>query len=117
MKSNVVVAVFMLMAINISAQTLIATSNNSQATANHNQRKIVRDSFENVYVIYADIIENNPVIMGLRYEEVSDTWSDPEEIAPGQNPTLSVSKMINFSWFMNPVALNPKFYTCHPLIL
>lgn len=108
MKSNVVVAVFMLMAINISAQTLIATSNNSQATANHNQRKIVRDSFENVYVIYADIIENNPVIMGLRYEEVSDTWSDPEEIAPGQNPTLSVSNDDKFFLVYESSGIEPQ---------
>lgn len=98
----------MLMAINISAQTIIATSNNPQATANHNQRKIVRDSYDNVYVIYADFIENNSVIMGLQYEPDSDTWSDPVEITPGQNPTLSVSDDDKFFLVYESIGIEPQ---------
>jgi len=49
--------VFLLTAFEISAQTLIATSNYTHATANHNQRKIVRDKADNVYVVFVDSTE------------------------------------------------------------
>jgi len=41
---------------------LITTSNYTHATANHNQRKIVRDKAVNVYVVFVDSAEQGKTI-------------------------------------------------------
>jgi hypothetical protein len=73
-------------------QTQIATSNHSVATYGHNQRKIVRDWQENIYVVYTDIVENDIVIMGLRYDQASEEWSTPQIILSGNAPTLAIDQ-------------------------
>lgn len=79
-----------LMSLNVSAQTLIATSNHYDATANSNQRKIVRDYDDNVYVVFTDIEEDVNIIKGINYDAESDEWSEAEIIAAGQSPTLAI---------------------------
>lgn len=79
-----------LLNLNVSAQTLIATSNYYDATANSNQRKIVRDYDDNVYVVFTDIEEDVNIIKGVNYDVESDEWSETEIIAVGQSPTLAI---------------------------
>ena len=50
--------IFLLQTFVLQAQTLIATSKHPEATANHNQRKIVRDTADNIYVVYQNILSN-----------------------------------------------------------
>lgn len=73
------------------AQTLIATSNHGYATAHHNQRKIVRDSADNLYVAYLDYDAPHSIIKGVVYNSDSGLWGDPFEIIEGDNPTLAIS--------------------------
>ena len=55
---NIFVFIILLIALqNIQSQTLIGTSNYQFATANHNQRKIVRDAEDNMYIVYVDSTE------------------------------------------------------------
>jgi hypothetical protein len=92
MKTISVFLVIILNGLNINAQTLISTSLSSQATANQNQRKIVRDTAGNIYVVFADI--NNPVnvIRGVIYDSSTGAWNDAPFLFNGKNPTLSLSK-------------------------
>ncbi|PLX07455.1 MAG: hypothetical protein C0596_11005 [Marinilabiliales bacterium] len=85
--------------INLYGQTLIATSSHPDATANHNQRKIVRDTLDNVYIVYQDIIEGDTVIMGLYFDRMSEIWTTPTQITTGKNPTISISKDCIFHLF------------------
>jgi hypothetical protein len=92
MKKIFIYIVLLFAAYEIHAQTLIATSSSSEATANHNQRKIVRDSFDNVYVVFADSIDGTKVIKGLWFDKNRNSWSDAKTIAEGTNPTISITK-------------------------
>lgn len=74
------------------SQTQIATTNHSTATYSHNQRKIVRDWQENIYVVFTDILDDNIVIMGVQYDQLSDSWSDPFLITEGNSPTLAIDQ-------------------------
>jgi hypothetical protein len=85
--------VFLLTVFEIPAQTLIATSNFTHATANHNQRKIVRDMADNVYVVFVDSTEQGKTIKGVKFEESTGIWSDVINIVKGSNPTLSISSI------------------------
>jgi hypothetical protein len=82
---------------NISAQTLIASSNSIEATANHNQRKIVRDSLDNVYVVFVDSTEQGKIIKGLWLNKQVNDWTSATEIVNGTNPSLSINKYGKFS--------------------
>lgn len=84
--------IFLLQTFVLQAQTLIATSNHPDATANHNQRKIVRDTADNVYVVFQDIINEDTVIKGLYLNRITELWSEAEFICSGKNPTLAISK-------------------------
>jgi hypothetical protein len=79
------------------SQTLIATSNSSEATANHNQRKIVRDSLENVYVVFVDSTDQGNLIKGLWMNNQTDIWSSVSEITKGTNPSISIDKFGKFN--------------------
>lgn len=81
----------LLLSCTLPAQTLIATSNHPNATANHNQRKIVRDTADNVYVVYQDIFSNDTVIMGVFLNRETGIWCEPFQICEGKNPTLAIS--------------------------
>jgi hypothetical protein len=97
MKKTIICLLLLYLVINLDAQTLIATSHSNEATANHNQRKIVRDSLDNVYVVFADSTEQGKIIKGLWLNRQSKEWSPAVEIAEGTNPTLSVNKYGKFS--------------------
>jgi hypothetical protein len=91
MKNLLLFAVVSVFAIQSFAQTLIATSNHTQATANHNQRKIVRDTDENIYVVFVDWVDQKSVVKGVRYDRSLQQWGEPYFIADGTNPTLAIS--------------------------
>lgn len=76
----------------IQAQTLIATSLSSNATANHNQRKIVRDSLQNIFVVFTDSVNQQMMIKGVKYDKNTSQWGSAINITNGNNPTLSISK-------------------------
>ena len=90
MKNLCMLALAVISAMSISAQTFIGNSSNPYATAHHNQRKIVRDAFDNVYVVYADGTGLNRVIKGVVYNSSGGAWSYPVVIASGTNPTLAI---------------------------
>ena len=91
MKKYLLLTVITLLAVGVNAQTLIATSTHPGATANHNQRKIVRCSNHNIYVVYVDIDNPESVIKGVFYDSGSGQWNDAFEIIDGKNPTLSIT--------------------------
>lgn len=88
--------VLMLALLEVQAQTLIATSNYSNATANHNQRKIVRDSLDNVYVVYTDSTESGKIIKGVWLNKVTNHWVEATKIVDGSNPSLSINRKGQF---------------------
>jgi len=88
--------VLMIAIFEVQAQTLIATSNYSNATANHNQRKIVRDSLDNVYVVFTDSTESGKVIKGVWHNKVTNQWNKATKIVDGCNPSLSINKKGQF---------------------
>ena len=91
MKKYLILTIISLLAVDITAQTLIATSNHPEATANHNQRKIVRDSNDNIYVVFVDTNNQESVIKGVMYDNIAGQWNNAFEIINGQNPTLSIN--------------------------
>lgn len=97
MKKQIIYLILLLAALEIDAQTLIATSNSIEATANHNQRKIVRDSLDNVYVVFVDSTEQGNITKGLWLNKQSNEWSSTVDIVEGTNPTLSINKYGKFS--------------------
>jgi hypothetical protein len=115
MKKPIIFLLFLFVAINLDAQTLIATSNSIIATANHNQRKIVRDSLDNVYVVFVDSTEQGKIIKGLWLNRQSNEWSSTVEIVEGTNPTLSINKYGKFSLiFESNDSLSVICYTSSP---
>ncbi len=74
----------------IYSQTLIGTSSYPFATANHNQRKIVRNSIDNIYIVFVDSTIIGKVINGVNYDSNTGNWSDVNFIADGENPTLTI---------------------------
>lgn len=91
MKKLLLLTIVSVFAMQCFAQTLIATSNHTQATANHNQRKIVRDSDENIYVVFFDWVDQQNVVKGVSYDRSAQQWGDPFFIAHGTNPTLAIT--------------------------
>jgi len=91
MKKFFIISAFVMLSVNIIAQTLIATTFNQDATANHNQRKIVRDSNGNIYIVFVDLINQVSIIKGVMYDNPSGQWKTPFLIANGKNPTLAIS--------------------------
>jgi len=78
--------------VNSTGQDIIATSRYPEATANHNQRKIVRDSEENIFVVYADSLEGSLFIKGVYLNRMTMEWSDPVAITEGTHPTLALTE-------------------------
>lgn len=76
----------------VHSQEVIATVKYPSATANHNQRKIIRDSEENIYVVYTDSSANKLSVKGLYYTRSTDIWSDPVNICEGTNPSIAINK-------------------------
>lgn len=90
MKKLSVLFILTLMSIILISQTHIANVNHDDATANHNQRKIVRDSNDNAYVVFVDWVDQTNVIKGLSLDRENSQWTDPAIIANGYNPTLAI---------------------------
>ncbi|MFA9392095.1 MAG: T9SS type A sorting domain-containing protein [Prolixibacteraceae bacterium] len=97
MKKLIIYFILLFAAFEIEAQTLIATSNLFEATANHNQRKIVRDSLYNVYIVYVDSTDQGKIIKGLWLNNQTNNWSSTTEITAGTNPSLSINKFGRFN--------------------
>jgi hypothetical protein len=71
-------------------QTIIATVQSSNATANHNQRKIVRDYDHHIYVFYQDFVAGAWGIYQVVYDSVTSNWSTPEYLVAGNNPAAAI---------------------------
>lgn len=91
MKKLIIISLLAGLTFDLTAQTLIATSHDDYATAHNNQRKIVRDSADNVYVIYVDWVNQQHIIKGVWLNRTTNEWSEPFEIVEGRNPTLAIS--------------------------
>lgn len=90
MKNLTVCFILTIVSINLISQTHIANVNHKDATANHNQRKIVRDSDDNVYVVFVDWVDQTNVIKGVYLNRSTLEWSEPAIITNGYNPTLVI---------------------------
>lgn len=75
---------------NGTSQTHIANSFDPAATEGHNQRKIVRDEDENIYVVYTDLIDQESSIKSLYFDRSTGEWTEPEIVTTGQSPTLAI---------------------------
>ncbi len=91
MNKYLILVVALLLVINTNAQTLIATTNSPNATANHNQRKIVRNLDDDVFIVFVDTINGENIIKGVIFDRATAQWSNPTFITYGNNPTLSVN--------------------------
>lgn len=92
MKKILIIGTLAFLICDLYSQTLIGTSYNPEATANHNQRKIVRDSSENIYVVFTDTANQESIIKGVKYDKSSGLWNNAIILFNGKNPTLSISK-------------------------
>jgi len=91
MKTVSIYLILLLTAFDIHAQIFIATSNYANATANHNQRKVIRDWADNVYVVFVDSTVQGKIIKGLKLDHKTGQWTNATAIVTGNNPTLSLS--------------------------
>jgi len=92
MKKKIIIGIFTFLICDLYSQTLIGTSYNHEATANHNQRKIVRDSSENIFIVFTDTANQECIIKGVKYDISSGLWNNATFLFNGNNPTLSISK-------------------------
>lgn len=91
MKRIKLLLIFILLSFSMQCQTIIATTIDNYATYGHNQRKIVRDVFDNIYIVYTDWEAPSYVIKGVRFDGQTGAWSDPVVITEGYNPTLAIA--------------------------
>jgi hypothetical protein len=91
MKKPILLITVLLIATGMNAQTLIATSNLEWATSYRNQRKIVRDSSENIYVVFTDFINSERIVKGVMFDNDSGEWGEPGFITSGSLPTIAIS--------------------------
>jgi hypothetical protein len=91
MKTLLISLAGVLLSVTVNAQSLIATSSSPEATANQNQRKIVRDTAGNIYVVYADIYNQENVIRGVMKTAGSGNWTNASFQISGKNPTMAIS--------------------------
>lgn len=70
---------------------MFATSHCNSATANHNQRKIVRYFDDIIYIVYQDIVQDSNIIKFINYNINTHTWSSPVILFNGKNPSLSIN--------------------------
>jgi hypothetical protein len=75
-----------------NGQSHIATTQSENAIINHNQRKLVRDSNDNMYVAFIDIEENINIIRFVSYDLLSDSWELSDQFLYGKNPSLAISR-------------------------
>jgi hypothetical protein len=89
--------VLMITIFEVQAQTLIATSKYSNATANHSQRKVVRDSLNNVYFVFVDSTAQGKVIKGAWLNKATNHWNEATKIADGNSPSLAINRKGQFN--------------------
>jgi hypothetical protein len=91
--------VFLFGCIPLFSQTQIAVSNHPEATANGNQRKIVRNMNDQVFVVFGDVVNDTSRIMGISNTAEFTQWTEPAEICTGKNPTLVLCHEDWDEWF------------------
>ncbi len=91
MNKIIIIGMLLFAIIDANTQTLIATTSNPEATANHNQRKIVRDTSGKIYIVFTDSLNQECVIKGIKYDSLTG-WSNATYLFNGTNPTLSINK-------------------------
>lgn len=82
-----------------STQTQIAVTYHPEATANGNQRKIVRNWWDNVFVVFTDVLDDTARIMGVSNTAEFTQWTETIEICTGKNPTLVLCRDNWDEWF------------------
>lgn len=91
MKKFKLFLLFIFIALIASSQTLIATSYSEYATINHNQRKIVRDTTGNIFVVFSDYSHPSYIIKGVKFEAQTGLWGEAFTISEGFNPSIAIS--------------------------
>jgi len=69
----------------------IAETENPEATAQNNGRRIIRTSYDRRFVVYQDSLNSKPVIMWV-YSDDGIVWSLPSILAYGSYPSLTVAE-------------------------
>ncbi|MBC7185802.1 MAG: hypothetical protein H5U38_02090 [Calditrichaeota bacterium] len=70
---------------------LVATSSSPLATAFNNGRRMVRDSRDNRYLVYQDLIDGRPTVCFVRSSD-GKLWSAPVTLAEGCFPSLAIDE-------------------------
>ncbi|MBM3404537.1 MAG: hypothetical protein FJY10_06570 [Bacteroidetes bacterium] len=92
MKKLLFIGLLLISTFGAASQTLIATSVNPDATANHNQRKIVRDPGGNKYVVFTDTMDQISVIKRVKYTALAGSWDNATFLFVGKSPTLAINE-------------------------
>lgn len=96
MKKIYVLFSILILTIHTQSQTFIASSKHTGATQNQNQRKIVRDPLDNIFVVFSDWVAPNNVIKGVMFDNSMGEWGDAFVITEGYNPSLAIGDIL--SW-------------------
>ncbi len=92
MKKIIILLLLGILIMDAHAQTLIATTGVQFATYGHNQRKIVRDNQENIYVVFSGYEHPSYVIKGVKFDAQTSMWSDPFTITEGIRPSIAITE-------------------------
>ncbi|MDD3803517.1 MAG: S8 family serine peptidase, partial [bacterium] len=75
----------------VTTDPIVAYTNNSDATAYSNARKMVVDSLDRIHVVYS----SGDTIYHLTSTDDGETWSEKEIIGRGRNPAIGLIDNIN----------------------
>ena len=92
MKKLIVISALLFFVYELNAQQLIGITKHPDATSNPNQRKIVRDSDDNIYIVYQDIVNEVNVIKFIYFDRETEIWSESVTICEGENPALGIDR-------------------------
>ncbi len=87
-----IVSFFLLTPGALQAQVPVATCSYPKATANHNQRKIVRDAQDHVYLVFTDSTETGLVVKGIKINPTGEATDGAQILVSGLNPTLAINR-------------------------
>ncbi len=90
MKNLFLIILICIFSVNANSQIQIATSFSTNATKNHNQRKIVRDYDHNIFVFYEDVLNGSSAIYFVCYDSLTSIWSQPEFLTFGNSPAAAI---------------------------
>ena len=88
MKKLITILVAVLMTIGLKAQVCLVDEAPGDVAVNHNQRLIVRDSGEGIFVVFPGYFDN---IGGVIYNDSIGDWCEQFIITEGNSPTLAIS--------------------------